>query len=280
MPLPAGLVAAGKFLSTAAPFIGSWLTGRSNSKREAEMSRYNTDRTIEAQAEMAKYAYNKDLEMWRRNNEYNNPYNQMQRLKSAGLNPNLVYGSGSVTGNTSGQMPRYQAPKPEYNYKPVKLPMDAALNSYTDTMLRQAQVDNLQANVRLIDQRAINESYKEGLIKTDVARKKTALNIETRTKDAKVSTIQSKAKFEAARAEEKQIQAKFTERIKAGTLTQLTLKNELQRMRNKWEKVGVTPRDKLWIRAAVRILPQLNVDMGWLGNIVGKDLLNIVLKDF
>lgn len=39
---------------------------------------------------------------WRLANDYNHPIQQMERLKAAGLNPNLVYGSGSVTGNTTG----------------------------------------------------------------------------------------------------------------------------------------------------------------------------------
>lgn len=43
-----------------------------------------------------------DMYTWDLANEYNNPKSQMQRLASAGLNPNLVYGSGSVTGNTTG----------------------------------------------------------------------------------------------------------------------------------------------------------------------------------
>lgn len=38
---------------------------------------------------------------WNLANDYNHPVNQMERLKAAGLNPNLVYGSGSVTGNTT-----------------------------------------------------------------------------------------------------------------------------------------------------------------------------------
>lgn len=38
---------------------------------------------------------------WTMANDYNHPVAQMERLKAAGLNPNLVYGSGSVTGNTA-----------------------------------------------------------------------------------------------------------------------------------------------------------------------------------
>lgn len=38
---------------------------------------------------------------WSLMNDYNHPIQQMERLKAAGLNPLLVYGSGSVSGNTT-----------------------------------------------------------------------------------------------------------------------------------------------------------------------------------
>lgn len=38
---------------------------------------------------------------WHLMNDYNHPIQQMERLKAAGLNPLLVYGSGSVAGNTT-----------------------------------------------------------------------------------------------------------------------------------------------------------------------------------
>ena len=43
------------------------------------------------------FKLNKD--MFDYTNEYNLPVHQMERLKQAGLNPNLVYGNGSVAGN-------------------------------------------------------------------------------------------------------------------------------------------------------------------------------------
>lgn len=43
----------------------------------------------------------KAMQSWQLANDYNHPIQQMQRLKAAGLNPNLVYGSGSVAGNTT-----------------------------------------------------------------------------------------------------------------------------------------------------------------------------------
>lgn len=41
------------------------------------------------------------MQSWNLANDYNHPIQQMERLRAAGLNPNLVYGSGSVTGNTT-----------------------------------------------------------------------------------------------------------------------------------------------------------------------------------
>ena len=44
---------------------------------------------------LAQHTFNKNVEMWKMQNKYNEPKNQMARLKSAGLNPNLMYGKGT-----------------------------------------------------------------------------------------------------------------------------------------------------------------------------------------
>lgn len=59
-------------------------------------------------------AYNE--ERWNVANEYNSPSAQMQRLKEAGLNPNLVYGNGvaGATGNNSGPTSAGNSPQLHY----------------------------------------------------------------------------------------------------------------------------------------------------------------------
>lgn len=42
-----------------------------------------------------------NLSMWSLENQYNSPTAQIQRLKEAGLNPNMIYGSQLVSGNSS-----------------------------------------------------------------------------------------------------------------------------------------------------------------------------------
>ena len=69
-----------------------------------------------------------DLEMWNRQNEYNLPKNQMARLSAAGLNPNLVYGSGSVSGNVTGSSPKASVPRVE-NVMAGFRPMDYLMST-------------------------------------------------------------------------------------------------------------------------------------------------------
>lgn len=103
-----------------------------------------------AQKELAEYQYSKNLEMWNRNNEYNTPKNQMQRLKDANLNPNLMYGQGT-TGNTSGQLPQYQSYTPEYHKNTVDIPnILTSLNMYQDYKNKGVQHDNLSQQTKLL----------------------------------------------------------------------------------------------------------------------------------
>lgn len=109
----------------------------------SETARQNTNKTIEANKKMAEYQYSKDVEMWNRGNAYNDPLHQMERLKKAGLNPNLVYGSGSPVGMASGQLPKYNAPTLEYNYQPAVNP-GAMLSAFQDYRLGNAQISNVK----------------------------------------------------------------------------------------------------------------------------------------
>ena len=70
---------------SAIPIVGGIIEGAMNNSSNKEIARENREFS---------------LDMWNRNNEYNTPLAQMQRLKAAGLNPNLMYGQGT-TGNSS-----------------------------------------------------------------------------------------------------------------------------------------------------------------------------------
>lgn len=62
-----------------------------------------------ANMKLAQYQFDKNLEMWHMQNEYNTPKNQMLRYADAGLNKNLIYSQG--TPGIAQSAPQYQAPE-------------------------------------------------------------------------------------------------------------------------------------------------------------------------
>lgn len=117
------------------------LGGLLQSNMNAKVQRENTDKTIAANKALSEYQYQKDLEMWNKGNTYNSPMEQMRRLKAAGLNPNMVYGSGNATGMSAGQLPKYNAPTVDYNYlPPVDIP--SIIAQFQDFRMKSAQIRN------------------------------------------------------------------------------------------------------------------------------------------
>lgn len=85
---------------------------------------------------------------WNTQNAYNDPKQQMERLRQAGLSPHLVYGKGAdVTAmavkSYSGEAPNQPAPKFDYTNSAQDL------MSGFDMKFKQVQTDNVQADTDL-----------------------------------------------------------------------------------------------------------------------------------
>lgn len=134
------MASIGEAIAGNIPVLGSVAQSVINSAQ----TRSNIDRQNKENRKLAEYQFSRDLEMWNKGNIYNAPQAQMQRLKDAKLNPNLVYGSGAVAGQSAGQIPKYQAPQQDYSYQPpVNIP--ESIGAYQDMRMNNAQVDNLKA---------------------------------------------------------------------------------------------------------------------------------------
>lgn len=83
-----GFASGGGYGAAAGGLIGGFSQAAEESSSEAAFKRQQQ-------------AY---LNNWNLQNEYNSPVAQMERLRAAGLNPMLVYGSGNVTGNSSSEL--------------------------------------------------------------------------------------------------------------------------------------------------------------------------------
>lgn len=92
-------------------------------------------------------------------NQYNDPKNQMSRLMGAGLNPNLIYGSGAsgASGNQT-MAARYEPPQLQFGARAIQLP-ENMLSMYQDFSMRQAQIDNVKAQTENINARTATEGF-------------------------------------------------------------------------------------------------------------------------
>lgn len=103
----------GPAITAGAGVIGTLLTNRAN-RKEAERAREWQE------------------EMWNKQNEYNLPVNQVARLKEAGINPNLAFGSAASA--MSSSFPSSPA-RATYDYD-----LGSAARSYFQTKFEREQV--------------------------------------------------------------------------------------------------------------------------------------------
>lgn len=150
----------GNGIRQAGDFVkGAWddWTGKSGVDAQKEINEKN----LQFSKEMYDRQRADALSDWNMNNSYNSPYQQMQRLREAGLNPNLVYGKGAE--NTAAMVRSSQVTRPDlkaaFNQKggPLGVLSDFSMQA----RMNKSQVDNLNANAALTEQKAITEGIEQ-----------------------------------------------------------------------------------------------------------------------
>lgn len=218
-------------ISAVAGLVGNLLTNRANKKQ-------------------AEYQYSTAQEQWNKANQYNTPQDQMLRLAEAGLNPNLVYGSNSVTGNTSSPAESYKAQKMQYD-------MPNILSAYQDFQIKAAQVDNVKAQTNNVMQKTLSEQYKQAQTQAQTAKTQLELDIANELKQTtihqaidqqKLVTQQyNKMFFDSGTAANKYSQS-FTEAEIA------KLKQEYQQIENEYLRQGIPSKGSGLVGDAARLV--------------------------
>lgn len=195
----------GALIAGGASLVGSLLGNRSQNKTNKanmELAKYQN----EWQSQENEKAYQRNLQMWNLQNEYNSPTQQMARLRSAGLNPNLVYGSG-VTGNSAGSTPQYQPADIKRaelsSYRGWNQGLTDAVSNFLAFRSNRAQVENMEAQNSLIRQQTATEATRQANIAASTARSEFDLSQANRLKDVSVSMAEaqmSKAQHDASTA--------------------------------------------------------------------------------
>jgi hypothetical protein len=168
MPVLAGLLG-----TAAAPTMAAKVLGTVGGALFANKLAQNSNKKL------AQHSFNKNVEMWKMQNEYNSPKNQMARYNQAGLNPNLMYDKG--TPGNAQTMPQYQS-----------LPSSGEVFGQSVAGLQGlAQTENIKI------QAGINRFAK------DVAEATKETQIETQKADLKAKTIANTlATFQSAHYQE------------------------------------------------------------------------------
>lgn len=146
--------ALGSLGSAAIGGIGSLISSGKANENAIYMQRIQNN----FNKQQATTSWKRAVDMWNRQNVYNSPKEQMNRLLQANLNPNLMYGQGSV-GNASS------SPSPD-TPRGVELPnsyrydngvgglfssIADSINSYVSMQRQIAEIDQLKANKNLTD---------------------------------------------------------------------------------------------------------------------------------
>lgn len=94
-------------------------------------------------------------EMWRKQNEYNLPINQVKRLQEAGINPNLAFGSAaSAMGTSVPSVPRY-SDAPDFGAA-----VSSGIRGYMERRFERLQVLNniREQNANIVEKEMDNET--------------------------------------------------------------------------------------------------------------------------
>lgn len=278
-----GIISAGGALASAgASVAGNKLSYKDNAKLAAQQNEYNVALQQNAFANnqsVAQEAYAQNLAQWTRENEYNTPLAQIERYKAAGLNPNLIYGTGSASAGNAHTSPqftpaKYEAPtaqratrQPFYTgqFDPYQ-----AVQATQALAIQKAQKDNLAAQADYTRQQTKNSAI-DNLIKTvqksglefDLDLKRDLRNL---TVDQIYQTLQkTKADTHNAYLSSDLIRARteLTERqrdlapyqreqIKQGIMN-AQQNRDINAFRYQLLKLGITDRDPFWTRILSRL---------------------------
>lgn len=92
------------------------------------------------QQQLQNDAFNKNLQMWNMQNEYNSPEAQMARFQEAGLNPRLIYGNGASSAGNASSSPQYQPPEAPNTRASFNQASVVFMDAISNLLQRQEQI--------------------------------------------------------------------------------------------------------------------------------------------
>lgn len=139
-----------------------------------------TKKLLAEQEKYRKLAFQDSVDFWKQQNEYDNPSNQVSRLRSAGLSPLSEFGVqgsqglSSVQGVDASQFQADGARLPSMELAQLAMQKEAL---DADINLKNAQADNLRGNTRDPDETKRGQLLENDLLEENVIGKRLANRI-------------------------------------------------------------------------------------------------------
>lgn len=165
------------------PIVGDIVDGITDMVSTSQTNDTNlrmVQETNRAQKELAEYQWEQNIQQWKRENEYNSPEQQMQRLAAAGLNPYLVYQNGNAI-MPAGNSPNYEAPNLQAYHqdaapiqgigKGVAQAGATAFDSYMRKEMQDAQITKMWYDNAYTEQKTRNEFVNQQILNLEKAYK-------------------------------------------------------------------------------------------------------------
>lgn len=272
---------AGSLLG-AVPIMGGVLNGVSQIFTNARNRKF--------QREMYDRQRNDALSDWAMQNAYNSPESQMSRLKTAGLNPNLVYGNGATA--MSANAPRASSPQgtsgqaPQFNLGNLLPAFMYGLN----TQLKEMQLENMKTQNLVLQQQGANLGARTELTNTqnaaanfDLSMKKLLQSVTVAQSNADLDNVLARTDVLLQANERAALINSQNLQLGVQRILQLRLDNAMNPLKRQYlesmidavgksneirqleidlKKKGFTWNDPAWIRLGSTIVDQISNSLG------------------
>lgn len=241
---------SGQIIGAAAQTLGNYAVAAASNKRQYKN---------QVKAMALQQQYNKEL--WDYQNAYNTPQAQMERLKAAGLNPHLIYGSGSAGAGNAGAI------------APTEVPVRQATRAeIPDLAMRRLIVRQMDAQYAATRQNIEAVKARTALTDVEMALK----NLKVMQESARSKNYKDLAQLEIdtkGYAKLRMAELFQNERTKGNVMDQLMdvrqkqmtsmdLDNEFKRNRNELAKLGIYQSDDIKWRVLIQAANRMGIDIG------------------
>lgn len=203
--------------------------------------------------------YNKEL--WDYQNAYNTPQQQMERLKAAGLNPNLMYGSGSAGSGNAGPIATTDVPARKATSMEIpdlfmrRLAVRQMDAQYAATV-QNTEIAKKRGSLMEIQSGLANLKFMQEAIRSKNYRDLAQAELDTR----KFIALRSAELF--ANEKTKGNVMDQLQDLRSKQMTGIELDNAFKQNRNELSKLGIYSSDDVKWRVLLTAANRMGIDIG------------------